>query len=295
MESPTRIVAPVKGIACMVGGGIVLVTQDALTKWLTDGYPVGEILFWRALFSFIPLLIFVWHQGSFTCLKTRRPGMQALRAIGMLGSASFIVVSFSLMPIADAIALNFTGPLFVTALATPFLAERVGWRRWTAVCLGFTGVIVMLRPGGDMQWVVLLPVASAIAGAIRDIITRYMSDTENSTATLFYTNLLIIFAGLCTLPFGGWHLPSPADFGLFAAVGCFSGSAHFLLIRAYHYSEVAVVTPFKYLTLIWAVLFGYVVWGDIPDRYTIIGSSIIVASGLYILYRETWAKRRAAL
>ena len=150
----------------------------------------------------------------------------------------------------------------------------------------------MLRPGGDMQWTVLLPVASAISGAIRDITTRYMSDTENSTAILFYTNAFIVFAGLMTIPMGGWVMPNLTDFGLFTAAGCFSGLAHFLLIRSFHYSEVAVVMPFKYLTLLWAVLLGYVVWGDVPDFYMIVGAAFIIASGLYILYRETWAKRR---
>ena len=276
----------------MVFGGVALIIQDAITKWLTGGYPVGEILFWRAVFSFLPIILFIWHEGGFKCLKTNRLGMHILRALGMLGSATFIVISFSMMPIADAVALNFTGPLFVTALATPLLSERVGWRRWTAVCVGFAGVIIMLRPGGDMQWTVLLPVASAISGAIRDITTRYMSDTENSTAILFYTNAFIVFAGLMTIPMGGWVMPNLTDFGLFTAAGCFSGLAHFLLIRSFHYSEVAVVMPFKYLTLLWAVLLGYVVWGDVPDFYMIVGAAFIIASGLYILYRETWAKRR---
>jgi len=292
LNSPTRIVAPAKGIICMVFGGVALIIQDAITKWLTGGYPVGEILFWRAVFSFLPIILFIWHEGGFKCLKTNRLGMHIFRALAMLGSATFIVISFSMMPIADAVALNFTGPLFVTALATPLLSERVGWRRWTAVCVGFAGVIIMLRPGGDMQWTVLLPVASAISGAIRDITTRYMSDTENSTAILFYTNAFIVFAGLMTIPMGGWVMPNLTDFGLFAAAGCFSGLAHFLLIRSFHYSEVAVVMPFKYLTLLWAVLLGYVVWGDVPDFYMIVGAAFIIASGLYILYRETWAKRR---
>jgi len=274
-----------------VGGGVALVIQDALTKWLTDGYPVGEILFWRATFSFLPILLFIWHAGGFRCLKTNHLGMHVFRAMGMLASATFIVISFRLMPIADATALNFTSSLFVTALAMPLLSEHVGWRRWTAVCVGFTGVIVMLRPGGEMQWIVLLPVASAVAGALRDIITRYMSDTENSTAILFYTNTAIIFAGLMTIPFGGWVMPNLFDFGLFIATGCFSGLAHFLLIRSFHYSEVAVVMPFKYLTLLWATILGYLVWGDIPDHHMIAGAAIIVSSGLYILYRETWAKR----
>jgi len=276
----------------MVLGGLALIIQDAMTKWLTDGYPVGEILFWRAVFSFLPIFLFIWHEGGFHCLKTNRIGMHIFSAMGMLGSASLIVISFSMMPIADAVALNFTGPLFVTALATPLLSERVGWRRWAAVCFGFTGVIVMLRPGSDMQWIILLPVASAIAGALRDIITRYMSDTENSTAILFYTNAFIVFAALMTFPFSAWKMPNLFDFGLFAAVGFFSGLAHFLLIRAFHYSEVAVVMPFKYLTLLWATLFGYIIWGDIPDRFMVIGSAFIVAIGLYILYRETWAKRQ---
>ena len=218
--------------------------------------------------------------------------MHILRAMGMLGSATFIVISFRVMPITDATALNFTSTLFVTALAAPLLSEYVGWRRWTAVCVGFSGVIIMLRPCGEMQWIVLLPVASAIAGALRDIITRYMSNTENSTAILFYTNNIIVFAGLMTMPFSDWSVPNLIDFGLFAAVGCFSGLAHFLFIRSFHYSEVAVVMPFKYLTLLWATIFGYIVWGDIPDQYMIIGAALIVASGLYIIYRETWAKHR---
>lgn len=284
--------AVAKGILLMVGGGFVLTFHDAVMKWLTEGYSAGEITFYRGLFGLVPLAFFAWREGGVRCLRTRRPGAQALRAGFMVGSAFLFVVSLSLMPLADATALSFTGPLFLTALAQPLLGERVDWRRWAAVAVGFAGVVLMMRPSGaGLDLVVLVPVASALLAAFRDVFTRRLVSSESPTAILFYTTLAMIAGGWAMVG-GGWTPLVAADAALFLLIGIMFNFAHYLYIIAFRLAEVAVVAPFKYASLLWATLLGYFVWNQLPDAYVVAGSTLVVAAGLYILDRETGALRR---
>lgn len=279
------------GIACMVAAGIIATVQDAITKWLTGAYPVGEVLFFRTLFSFVPIGVFAWRAGGLAALATRRPGVHGFRAGLHIGSNACFVTAISFLPLADAIALGFTGPLFSTALAVPMLGERVGWRRWAAVLVGFSGAVVMLRPAGDaFQWVVLVPVAGAFFSGIRDTFTRDITRTESSAAILFYSTFALLLFGLCTSPFG-WQPLSLADLGLFVLSGALIGCGQYLVIQAVRFAEIAVVTPFKYTQMLWAVILGFLVWGHVPDRFMVIGGLLVAGSGLYILHRETRRRR----
>lgn len=281
-----------KGIACMVAAGFMVSLQDAVTKWLTGGYPVGEVIFIRSLFVYLPVVLFVWREGGVRCLKTRRPGAQVLCCLFTVIATGLFVLSLSLLPLAEATAATFTGPIFVTALAFPLLGERVGRHRWSAVVIGFAGVLLMLRPtGAAVQWAILIPVCAAFSGALRDIVTRRLTIDESTIAILFYSNLAITVLALFTLPFG-WRLPTAGDTALFAAAGFLLGIAYYLWIQAFRFSEVTVVMPFKYTMVIWAAALGYLVWGDLPDRFVIAGAALVVASGLYILHRETSQRSR---
>ena len=271
----------------MILGMALLTINDSVLKWLTASYPVGEVLFIRGLFVFVPVAFFVWRAGGLESLRIRNFRGQVARAGMAVCSSYLFVMGLSRLPIADAIAISFAGPLFITALATPLLGERVGWRRWVAVMIGFAGVLVMIRPTGDMiRIAALFPLSAACIGAFRDIVTRGLSRTDTSVSILTVSTVAVTLSGLLTLPYG-WKTPLPMDVGLLAVAGLLLGSAHYFMIEAYRLAEAAVVAPFKYTSMVWAVLAGYLVWGDIPDDWTFAGSALVIASGLYILHRKT--------
>ncbi len=278
----------------MICGAALLTLNDATLKWLTADYPVGQVLFMRGLFVFFPIAFLAWRAGGRRSLRLVNLRGQALRAGLVVASTFTFITALSLMPLANAIAISFAGPLFLTALARPLLGEVVGWRRWSAVLLGLAGVVVMVQPGaGAFQWIALLPLGAAFLGALRDIVTRRLSVTDSSISILFCTTLAVTLAGLATFPLG-WNSPKLGDIALLAIAGFLLGAAHFLLIETFRFAEAALVAPFKYSSMIWAVLFGYLLWGELPGVAVLTGSTLVVASGLYILHRETRRKKAGA-
>ncbi len=278
--------APKKAIIAMVLGAAVLAANDAVLKWLTNDYHVGQIIFCRGIFVSLPLTMLIWNAGGLKSLRTVNPTGHALRAALVIVGTFFFISGLAYLPLAEAIAIAFAGPLFITALAQPLLGERVGWRRWSAVLTGFIGILLIVRPSNAViQWAVLLPLMASLAGALRDLLTRHLSSQENTVALLFYTTIGVIFASLATIPFI-W-IPVPlVDWGWFATCGFLVGFAHFLMIETFRYGEATLVAPFKYSGVIWAGLLGYLIWGDIPGLTAVIGVSIVILSGIYILHRE---------
>jgi drug/metabolite transporter (DMT)-like permease len=275
-----------KGIGCMVLGCAFLMMSDAISKWLSQDYSVGQIMSLRNVFVLIPILIVVWRKDSFADLRVKRWGAQSFRAFVHVLSAVLFVTSVSLLPLADVHAIGFAGPIFIAALAPFMLGEHVGWRRWTAILVGFGGVLIMLRPtGAGFDYLGLVPLAAALSASFRDLLTRQLARTETSISILFVSSIAVILGGLVTAPFD-WKPLTMTSIALFAANGLVNGSAHFFIIEAYRLAQAPVVAPFKYSMLIWAVLFGYLIWGHVPDVWIIIGAIPVVASGLYILHRE---------
>jgi drug/metabolite transporter (DMT)-like permease len=278
--------APGKAIMCMLLGSAFLISNDAVLKWMTGNYHVGQLMFCRGIFIGVPLAFLIWQAGGLKSLRPVNPKGHLARAILVIIGTYLFISSLKYLPIADAVAITFAGPLFVTAMAPRLLSEQVGWRRWMAVFAGLVGIIVIMRPGGGLiQWAALLPLAASLAGAFRDILTRHMSAKESSVSLLFYTSLAVTLAGLATVPFV-WTPVSLTDWGWFALSGLMVGGAHFLMIETFRFGEAALVAPFRYSGVIWAALLGYFVWGDIPDSGTVIGISIVVAAGIYILHRQ---------
>jgi len=278
--------APGRAILCMLLGVAVLTANDALLKWMTGGYHVGQIMFCRGLFVFIPLALLIWRGGGLRSLHTDNPKGHLIRALLVILGTFLFVSGLKHLPLTDAIAIAFAGPLFIAALAPPLLGEYVGWRRWMAVLSGFIGIVIIMRPGGGVfQWAALFPLAASLTGAFRDILTRGMSETETSVALLFYTSLGVVLASMVVSPFV-WQPVPFADWGWFAVNGFLIGSAHFLMIETFRYGEAALVAPFKYSGAVWAAIFGYFIWGDIPDLGTVMGVTVVVVAGLYILHRE---------
>jgi drug/metabolite transporter (DMT)-like permease len=279
-------ISPFKGIGCMVLSLFTFTVSDAVTKWLTQTYPIGELIFVRSFFIILPVLMVVWYQNDWGSLRTVNRRMQFLRAFLVVLSTVLIVTSLKLLPLADYVAFLHAAPLIITALAWPLLREHVGWHRWAAVIFGFVGILIMTRPApGIFQIAALVPIAAACSTAIRDIVTRRMSETESTNAMMVWPVIGLVVASAPFAP-AGWVTPDLADFTLMALSGFLVGISHYLLIEAYRFAEVTLVAPFKYSSLVWAVLLGYMVWGQLPDAWITTGAIIVIASGLYILHRE---------
>ena len=279
--------SPFKGIACVIVGGALLALNSTVVKFLVEDYPPGQIMAVRAVFVFGVVACFVWRDGGLHTLRIRSYGGQISRALCLALTTCLMILSVERLPLGDVFAINHASPLIMTALAVFFLGERVGWRRWAAVFAGFVGVLIMLRPTpAAFQAAALLPLLVAFFSAVRDIITRRLAATDTSTATFFVTTLVILIAGLLLSVFTGWQPLRLDDIWLFALAALFQGLAHFLMIEAFRFAEAKVVAPFKYATILWAMVIGFIFWGDVPDFWIITGGSIVVASGLYILHRQ---------
>jgi drug/metabolite transporter (DMT)-like permease len=295
MSSPTSI-SPIKGIACVVGGGALLALNSTVAKFLVADYPAGQIMVVRALFVFVLVAVLVWRDGGMRTLRIRSPIGQLSRALCLATTTFLMILSVERLPLGDVFAINHAAPLIMTALAVIFLGERVGWRRWLAITTGFIGVLIMLRPtAAAFQIAALLPLTVAFFSAVRDVITRRISATDSSTATFTVTTTVILLAGLGLCLFSGWVPIRPEHLWLFALAALFQGLAHFLTIEAFRLAEAKVVAPFKYATILWAMAIGYVFWGDVPDVWIIAGGTIVVASGLYILHRQRRERAKSAV
>lgn len=297
-ERPAPAAPPIVGgaatraIVLMVTAMAVLTVNDAIAKWLTQRLPVGEVLAVRG--ALVVALVIAWAaaRGRLAELRVRDWRPHLGRGALMSASTFLFVTSLSLMPIADAIAISFAGPIFGTSLAAVLLREPVGWRRWSAVGVGFAGVIVMVRPTPEMiRLVALIPLGAALLGALRDVLTRRMGTGGESTlAILTVSTSVVAVAGLLTLPFG-WVALRWVDLGLFVVTAALVGAAQAMTIEALRLGEVGLVGPFKYTSLVWALLLGSIVWGDLPGPSIWVGSAIVIASGLYIWHRESVTAR----
>lgn len=276
------------GIALAFAAFALYSCMDVTIKLLTKTYSVPQVIALNSLFALGPILAYATiFGGLYNNLRTRRPLYHAIRAGCGLFSSFFGFWAYSRMPIADAYALAFTAPLFITALAVPILKEPVGWRRWTAVGVGFMGVLIMLRPGSGLINIGSLAVlGGAFFYSIGMLITRFARNTESSVSFAFYSTLTsgLVFGSMT--PWLG-RMPTLPDLGLSALGGTLCGVAFVCLLTAFRKVPAAVAAPFQYTQIIWGVMFGYLVFGDVPDRTLFIGLAIVISSGLYILYRET--------
>jgi len=274
----------------MVGGMVLLVLSDASAKWLTQGYPVSQVVALRGIVIVSLLAAFGLRTAT---LRVVSVGGHLWRAAFATGSSYLFIFGLAWLPLADASAAAFAGPLFLTALAGPALGEKVGWRRWSAVLLGFAGVLVMLRPGAEgLNIAILLPVAAACCGALRDLVTRHISVTDNATSILLTTNVMVVLSGLAFYP--EWVRPDAAGLALLALSGLLIGAAHYMHIECFRFAEAATIAPFRYTGIVWGVLFGYLFFGQLPGPWVIAGGALVIGSGLYIMRRERLRKRRAA-
>jgi drug/metabolite transporter (DMT)-like permease len=275
------------GIALMCGAVACFACLDAMAKHLGGHMQPLQVVGMRFISAFFLALIFsnpLTRPGLF---RATRPKLQIVRGLLMLATTIFNFLAFRYLQLDEALAILFSTPFLVAIMAGPILGEWVGWRRWSAIAVGFIGVLVVIRPGfGGMQWAALLSVASAIFYAGYAIATRLAMRHDNSETTLFYANLVGVVVMLPVLPLVWTAPPNGLDLLLLLAVGAFGSAGHFLLILAHHRAPASVLSPFMYIQLLWATTFGYLVFDNVPNRWTLAGAAIVVGSGLYLLYRE---------
>lgn len=278
------------GIIAMSVAGALLSCHDAITKYLAPNYPLGEIIFFRQLTSTLILTLFVLATTGLGTFRVNNVAGQIARATLFVMSTSLIALSVTVLPLATALAIIFASPLVVAALSATALGEPVGPRRWAAILGGFIGVLIIIRPGGtSFTWLLLIPVAAACASALRDVMTRILHRTDGTNAILFWSNITIMAATLATMPYG-WKPIATPDVAFLVTAGALNLLAHFLMITALRLGDAALVTPFRYTSLVWAALLGYLVWGHVPDTFTVLGAAVIVSAGIYLVIREAQVK-----
>lgn len=272
----------------MILGTFMLTVQDAVSKHLLEDFNVGEILFYRGIWAYLPIAWFIWRERKRNLLQARKPATNVVRALLNTGAGLTVISAYGFMPLATAMAIMFSSPILVSALSGTLLGERVGVTRWVAVLVGFTGVVLMLQPEVQaLGWYVALPLAAAVFIAFRDILTRQLGAFEDPTTILFYTVTVSTLAGASWMIAFGASWPYPSAWGIFAIMGLMNGVAHYVVIKAFALTQATTLMPLRYLSLVWAGLIGYVIWGDVPQPVTIIGAALIVASGLAILLRKS--------
>ena len=276
-----------RGIAYTAAASILVTSNDAVIKWLSDDIPIGEIIAVRGIFMLAPIAFLVSRLGGMQALRVRDHRAQGLRTALFVAATFLFLNGLGRLPLADATAIVFAEPLFVTLLAIPFLGERVGWRRFSAIAVGFLGVLLMVRPTGDaFRLAALLPLGAALCIAAVGIITRRISRTETTASMLVYGSVAVMAAGFLTAFAGDWRMIGLADLGLLAIGATMLGFANFLFIEGLRLAEASVVTPYKYVSLIWALVLGLVLWRHVPDPWTVGGALLVVGCGLYIWRRE---------
>ena len=265
--------------------------MDLLVKWSGD-YSTGQVMFFRGLFGILPTYFLIPKDRLKTFYKTKRPWEHFFRCVMGLMALIAIIIALRELPLAVVVSLSYAAPLFITILSIFLLSEKVGMFRWLAVLIGFVGVIVISEPGfKNLNYLYLLPLVFCIGMAFVTITIRKLSTTEPIWLISIFFSIIILIASLTTIPFG-WIMPTPKDSVLLALIGITGGSANLFLTQSYKLSEVSLVAPLKYLSLIFAIIFGYLIWNEIPTLKTLIGASLVVLASLIIFRREIYHKEK---
>ena len=270
---------------------VMFAMLDTGVKYVGQFYPVLQIAWARYVFQMVVVPMVIGRTRPRDILRTKRPGLQVLRSMMMVGATLSFFTAVNLMPVAEASAIGMISPLLVTALALPLLGEQVGRRRWLAVLFGLIGALIIIRPGfGNLSWAAILPVITAICYALYQITTRMLADIDPPITTFFYSGAVGVVVLSLAVPFA-WQTPTAGGWAMMIALGLIAGVGHFCVIQALRRAPASLLAPFSFTQLIWVTILGFLVFGDFPDNYTLLGAAIVVGSGGYVFYRENVVKR----
>jgi drug/metabolite transporter (DMT)-like permease len=277
--------SPVAGMALMLAGTALFSLNDALGKWLVASYSVGELLLVRSVAGLILLAPLVGRAGIAAFTSAPRPGLQLIRVVLSTAEVAMFFWAVSYLPLADTVTFYLAAPIYVTAFSVVLLGEEVGWRRWTAVVVGFAGVVLALRPSAaTFTLPALIALAGSVIFALLMIATRKLRETSNTVLVAGQVGGTFLFGVIAAPPV--WITPSMRDLTLLALFGVFAFVALACINRSLTLAPASVVVPYQYTIIVWAIALGCIFFGDLPDTFTLAGAGIIVAAGLYIFWRE---------
>ena len=274
------------GIALAILAGFLFVTTDSMVKLTTQDLPVPVVVWGRFAAHMALMLVLFPGRRFITLFKVKQPGLVITRGVLLLICTSLFFTAIGHIGLAEANAIMFVSPFFVVALSIPLLKEKVGIRRWSAVIVGFVGILIILRPGfEEVHWAYLLIVGVAFFFGLFSILTRTLSFTETATSMWFYT-ALVGFVASSGVAWYHWQTPSPEQWLMLCAIGVIGGGSHYIVIQAYSRAAASLLAPFQYVQILWATAYGYLLFGHFPDNWTFAGAALIIASGLYVWIRE---------
>ena len=302
-----------QGVLCLIAALACLTLSDSIIKWLSPHLPLHQVTLFRSCFALVLVFLIVRLEGGLVTLKTRRPLLHFVRGSMLVLANMFFFVALAELSMAETVTLFYTAPLFICILSQPVLGEKVGPSRWFVIVMGMLGVVIMLRPGSELfQPISILPVMAAFCYAAMTMMTRKLGMREKAGALTFYIQLaFIVISSLVGLAIGdgayavsdsaaldfllrAWRWPSMHELQLLFICGAIVSIGGYLISQAYRLGEAAAVAPFEYASLPLALLVGYYLWGDWPDGRAFIGSGLIIASGLLVVFLENRAQRRSA-
>ena len=264
--------------------------MDIIVKWSVD-YPIGQVLFFRGFFGILFYFFIIPKERLRNFYYTKRAGLHFLRCMSGLVALVAIFIALRKLPLATVVSISFAAPIFTTILSIFLLSEKVGIYRWLAVIIGFIGILIITEPGiTQLNIYYVFPVIFCLGLSYVAITLRQLSTTEPVWLISFYFSLSITLLSFLSIP-QGWVMPSLKDFIFLSLVGIFGGVANLWLGQSYKYSEVSLVTPLKYLALLFAIVFGYFIWGEVPTYKTLFGASLVIVSTLIIFRREIYNKK----
>lgn len=277
---------PGRAIGLMLVAMFAFATMDGVSKALAQHLSIPQILWFRYIFYAAFVALMLRKPGLGSTLQSRQPGLQLIRALLIIIENGMFVLAFTMMPLADMHAIAAASPLIVVALSVPLLGEHVGLRRWLAVLAGFVGVLIIVQPGFQtLDWRFAVAVSATLLWAIYQVLVRMCARTDSSDTTSAWTAIVGLVATSTVGPFV-WIWPDAQGWALLLAIAALGTLAHFALIKALSFAEAGALQPFSYTLLVWAAVVGFLMFGDIPNRWTIAGASIIILSGLYAWHRE---------
>jgi drug/metabolite transporter (DMT)-like permease len=285
--------APILGIGAMLISIVLFSAMDSMVKWLGSSYPTHQIMFFRCTVAMVPIAVIIGMRGGISLLRIQAPLLLSLRCLLGVTAMGFAFYAFSLMRLADGIAILHTTPLFMTVLSIVFLKERVGVHRWAAVIAGFIGMLIVVRPGNSMfdsgSFYMLV---AAFCISCTTILIRHLSMRSDPVNLTFYFTMTGVVISSIAIVFLGWQAPLGRDWLFFIAVGLLGGMAQYLMTVSYRQAQISTVAPLKYLSIGFGGVIAYLVWAELPDLQSLVGIAIIVGCGLYTLHREIYHNRK---